>query len=123
MGQHPLNLVFRLLLEIFALVAIGMWGWSLGDNSLKYTLALVMPLIMATVWGVFAVPDDPSRSGKAPVPVPGLIRLLLELAIFGFACWILFDLGYIKFAYTLVILVFSHYIFSYDRIMWLIGKN
>ena len=100
-----------------------MWGWSLGDNSLKYVLALVLPLVTAAIWGIFAVPDDPSRSGKAPVPVPGLIRLLLELAIFGFACWILFDLGHTKFAYTLVILVLIHYLISYDRIMWLIGKN
>ena len=66
MGQHPLNLFFRLILEIFALVSIGMWGWSLGDKSLKYVLALIFPLVIAAVWGIFAVPDDPSRSGKAP---------------------------------------------------------
>ena len=121
MGQHPLNLVFRLMLEIFALIVVGLWGWSLGDKSLKYVLALVLPLVTAAIWGIFAVPGDPSRSGKAPVPVPGIIRLLLELVIFGFACWILFDLGHTKFAYTLVILVLIHYLISYDRIMWLIG--
>ena len=33
--------------------------------------------------GVFAVPDDPSRSGSAPIAVPGLARLTLEAAVFG----------------------------------------
>ena len=122
MGQHPLNLLFRLILEVFALISIGMWGWSLGDKSLKYVLALVLPLIVAVVWGTFAVPDDPSRSGKAPVPVPGIVRLMMELSIFGFAGWILFDLGHTILAYALLIAVLIHYLISFDRIKWLIGQ-
>ena len=122
MGQHPLNLVFRLMLEIFALIVVGLWGWSLGEKSFKYVLAFVLPLIIAAVWGIFAVPDDPSRSGNAPVPVPGIIRLLLELGIFGLACWILFDLEHTIFAYALLISVFIHYLISYDRILWLVKQ-
>ena len=122
MGQHPLNLLFRLILEVFALISIGMWGWSLGDKSLKYVLALVLPLIVAVVWGTFAVPDDPSRSGKAPVTVPGIVRLMMELSIFGFAGWILFDLGHTILAYALLIAVLIHYLISFDRIKWLIDQ-
>ena len=122
MGQHPLNLLFRFILEIFALVSIGMWGWSLGDNSFKYVLALVLPLIIAMAWGIFAVPDDPSRSGNAPVAISGKVRLLLELGIFGFACWILFNLGYPNFAYALLLSVLLHYLISYDRILWLLNQ-
>ena len=94
----------------------------MGDKSLKYVLAFVLPIIIATIWGIFAVPDDPSRSGKAPIPVPGIVRLFLELGIFGFACWILFDLGHTKFAYALLISVIMHYLISYDRIKWLINQ-
>ena len=122
MGQHPLNLLFRFVLEIFALIAVGIWGWSLGDQSFKYVLAIVFPLIIAALWGIFAVPNDPSRSGKAPIPVPGIIRLLLELGIFAFACWILFNLGHTKFAYALLISVLIHYLISYDRILWLVRQ-
>ena len=93
----------------------------MADNALKYAIALLFPLIIAVIWGLFAVPNDPSRSGRAPVPIPGIIRLFLEIGIFGLACWILLDLGYIKLAYALLISVFIHYIISYDRIKWLIN--
>ncbi|MFQ6227417.1 DUF2568 domain-containing protein [Nocardia sp. NPDC002869] len=42
---------------------------------------VLLPVIAATAWGVIAVPDDPSRSGAAPVAVPGAIRLLVEFAV------------------------------------------
>ena len=51
------------------------------------------PVIAAAVWATFAVPEDPSRSGKAPVPVRGVVRLVLELCLFGFAVWALHDAG------------------------------
>jgi hypothetical protein len=52
---------------------------------------ILIPLLAATAWGVFNVKGDPSRSGKAPVPVPGIVRLLLELAFFGSATLALFQ--------------------------------
>ena len=87
MAYHPINLAVRLLLEFAALAAMAYWGWRQADGVLRFVLAIGIPLVAAALWGTFAVPDDPSRSGKAPVPVSGIVRLALELAFFAFAVW------------------------------------
>ena len=122
MGSHPVNLAVRFLLEIAALVAIGYWGWTQHDGLFRYLLAIGGPVIAGVLWSTFAVPDDPSRSGRAPVPVPGIIRLALELAIFAFAAWALRDAGNSLLALILVAVVVVHYALSYDRIAWLLRQ-
>ncbi len=122
MGSNPLNLAFRFLLEIAAFVAMAYWGWLQHDGVWRVVFAAGAPLLAAVVWGTFAVPDDPSRSGKAPVPVPGIVRLLLELAIFGFAVWALYDAGQTTIALIYGLLVLFHYLVSYDRIAWLLRQ-
>lgn len=122
MGSHPINLAVRFLLEIAGLVAIGYWGWSQHDGLLRFVLAIGGPLIAAALWATFAVPADPSRSGKAPVPVPGIVRLLLELAFFAFAAWALYDAGNIVLSLILATIVVIHYALSYDRIAWLLRQ-
>ena len=122
MASHPVNLTVRFLLELAALVALGYWGWTQGEGPFRYVLALGIPFIAAAAWGTFAVPNDPSRSGKAPVPVPGLVRLALELALFGFATWALFDLGLPFLGWVMGIVVLIHYGVSYDRLQWLIKQ-
>ena len=88
MSNHPLNLAFRFLLELAGLAAMGYWGWQQGSGWVRFAAAVLVPLAASVLWGTFRVPDDP---GKAPVPVPGFVRLLLEAAFFGFAAWGLFD--------------------------------
>ena len=125
MGSQPLNLALRFLLELAALAAIGVWGWqqgSDGDAWLSYVLAIGFPLIAAAVWGIFNVPDDPSRSGRSPITVPGIIRLAIELAFFALAIWSLYDLSYTRLAWLLGVAVTFHYLISYDRIYWLIKQ-
>ena len=122
MGNHPANLALRFLLELTALFIAGLWGWNQNDSWMRYILVLSIPLTLAVIWGVFAVPNDPSRSGNAPIPTPGFIRLIIEILIFGFAVWSLYDLELIKLALGLGILVVLHYIISYDRIIWIISK-
>ncbi|MFK5857096.1 MAG: YrdB family protein [Bacteroidota bacterium] len=123
MGTNPINLIFRFLLELFALFTVGMWGWNQSDGWFRFVLALGIPVVLAIIWGTFAVPDDPSRSGKAPIVTPGIVRLIIELAIFGFAMWSLFDMGYTTLSWMMVIAVIVHYIVSYDRIKWLISRK
>ena len=122
MGSHPINLTIRFLLELAALVTMGVWGWRQGEGWLRFGLALGIPIIAATVWGTFAVPNDPSRSGRAPVAVPGVVRLGIELMFFGLAVWMLFDLGYTGVGWILGIIVVLHYGISYDRIVWLVAR-
>lgn len=120
MSTNRINLIFRFLLEITALISVGIWGWYQANGFSQYLFALAIPLFVATLWGVFAVPDDPSRSGKAPIPTPRIIRLLLELVIFGFAIWALFDIGTTIKSLVMGTLVTIHYIVSYDRVLWLL---
>ena len=123
MGSHPLNLALRFLLEIAALVAIGYWGFSQHTGIWRFIIGIGGPLLAAVLWGTFAVPDDPSRSGKAPVPIPGVIRLVLELSLFGFAAWALYDAGSTMLALIMAGLTIVHYALSYDRVAWLIPQQ
>lgn len=122
MGSHPINLTVRFLLELAALAILGYWGWRQSDGPFRYVLAVGLPLIAAAAWGSFNVANDPSRSGQAPVPVPGIVRLGLELGLFGFATWGLFDLGLTTLGWAMGIIVLVHYGISYDRLQWLIKQ-
>ena len=122
MGSHPLNLALRFMLELAALFAFARWGWIHSTGLLRYFLGLGLPLLAAVLWGTFAVPDDPSRSGKAPVPIPGLMRLLLELVFFGFATWCFFATGLSVWGWILGVVTLLHYLASYDRMRWLLKR-
>ena len=120
MGSHPINLALRFLLELAAWGAMGYWGWMQGDGPLRYLLLIGLPVVAAAIWGTFAVPDDPSRSGRAPVPVPGLVRLAIEFATFGTATWALYDTGNTTLSLVFAATVVVHYLVSYDRVLWLL---
>ena len=122
MGSNPINLIIRFLLEIIALVSVGMWGWKQNDGWPRFILAIGIPIILAVIWGTFAVPNDPSRSGAAPIVTPGVIRLAIELGFFALATWAFYDLGLTKVSLTFGIIVLLHYLVSYDRIIWLMSQ-
>ena len=122
MGSNPINLAVRFSLEIVGLVALGWWGWSQSEGVFRFVFALGIPILAAVLWGTFAVPDDPSRSGSAPIQVPGIIRLLLELAFFATATWALFYAGQPVLALVFGLIVLIHYAVSYDRILWLLRR-
>lgn len=121
MSKHPLNLGVRFLLELFALAVLGVWGWRLTAGWTGWLLAAALPLVTAALWGVFAVPEDPSRSGEAPVPVPGWIRLLLEWGIFASTIWALHSMGRVTVSWISAGVVILHYGLSYDRVRWLLA--
>lgn len=119
LSGHPLNLALRFILEIAGLIAMGYWGWRQADGVVRFALAVGIPIIAAALWAVFRVPGDP---GSAPVAVPGLIRLLLEAAFFGFAVWALNDAGAKTPAVVLALLVVLHYATSIDRVISVLRK-
>jgi len=123
LGGHPFNLLFRFLLELAVLGVAATWSLKSFEGWQGTVLAIAIPFVMAVIWGTFAVPDDPSRSGKAPVPIPGAMRLLLELIFFSFAVWCLYDLGFSRLGSFFGLLVALHYIISADRVKWLIKKS
>ena len=102
---------------------MGYWGWQKGEGVLRFVLAIGIPIGAFALWTVFAVPDDKSRSGKAPITVPGIVRLAYELAFFGFAIWALFDTGLTTLSLILGIVALAHYVVSYERIGWLLKQT
>jgi hypothetical protein len=123
MAYHPINLGVRFILELAALAAMAYWGWQQSDGILRFVLAIGVPILAAVLWGTFAVPGDRSRSGRAPVPMPGIIRLALELAFFGFAVWALYDAGLVISSIGTGVIVIIHYAVSYERIGWLLRQR
>ncbi|MDA1010657.1 MAG: DUF2568 domain-containing protein, partial [Chloroflexi bacterium] len=70
----------------------------------------------AAVWGTFRVDGDPKR---APVPVRGAVRLLIEAAVFGTATGLLIAAESGPLGLALGAAVIAHYAIGYRRIHWL----
>jgi len=123
MSKHPVNGVIRLLLELTAISTFGVWGYHQADSGIRILLAILLPIGFALFWGVFAVRNDSSRSGKTVVPTPGWIRLLLELCLFTGATLMLHDLENVMVGWIFGMVVVVHYLISYDRIAWLLKQK
>ena len=65
------NLALRFGLDLAALAGLAAAAWKLGSGPGRWIGVVAVPVAAATVWGVFNVLDDPSRSGAAPVEVNG----------------------------------------------------
>ncbi len=120
--MNSANLALRFLLELSALTAFAMWAWGSTEGVWRFVCVVLVIMSLAAIWGVFAVPDDPNRSGAAPVPVPGSLRLMLELLILGGAGFAIFQVGLPLFGGVQVALVAFHYALSIDRISWLLQQ-
>jgi hypothetical protein len=122
MDINTINLAVRFILEMSGLITLGVWGWDKGDGVFKFVFALGIPVIAAIIWGVFAVVGDPSRSGNAPIIVPGVIRLILELTFFTLVVWALFVMRHSMLGWLFGIIVVVHYLVSYERVTWLLRQ-
>lgn len=116
------NLGLRFALELAAVAAFGIAGWRLTHPPWNWAAAIALPLIATALWVTFAVPDDPSRSGAAPVPVPGLVRLALEFVVLLGGALVLALSGSPGAGIALAVLTALHYALSAERIIWLIGR-
>jgi hypothetical protein len=72
------NLLLKFLLELAALAAFGWWGASAGDGAFAVLLAIVLPLVVAVLWGAFAAPRASRR-------LPVRLRVPFELGVFALA--------------------------------------
>lgn len=72
------TLAVRFLLELAALVALGVWGWRAADGVPRLLLTFGAPLIAAAVWGTWVAPKARSRLTDPR-------RLFVEAAVFGAA--------------------------------------
>lgn len=116
------NLGLRFLLELAALAGFGLAGWRLTVAPWHWLAVIALPVVAAALWGIFNVPDDPSRSGAAPVPVPGIVRLVLELLVLFGGATAFAAAGYRSAGIVLALAVVIHYALSWDRIVWLLKQ-
>jgi hypothetical protein len=73
------NLLLRFLLELFAMGALGYWGFKTGNETIaKIGLGVGAPLVVAVVWGAFLSP-------RAAIALPGFLVLVLQALVFGSA--------------------------------------
>jgi hypothetical protein len=94
-----------------------------GSGTVSWVAAIAVPLAAAIAWGTFAVPGDPSRSGKAPVPVGGAVRLTLETAVFlGGAAGLAASGRWMGFGVFVAAVVF-HHVSTSARIRWLVSRR
>jgi hypothetical protein len=101
------NLALRFLLEICALVAVGYWGFQIGNNTMiKWVLGIGGPIIIAVVWGVFGSPN-------ALIKLPMTLHLLLELLVFGIPAIALYATGNRKLAWLFGICVVINRLLMY----------
>jgi len=104
------------------MTAMGYWGWTQHEGLPRWLWAIGLPVIAAILWGTFAVPNDPSRSGHAPIPIPGAIRLLMELSFFAVGVMALIASQRTTAGIILATVMLLHYAISYDRIFWLLRQ-
>lgn len=123
MSRNPFNFALRFILEMIALVSVGIFGYHFFKGGLGVLAAILFPLAFAIIWGVFAVRGDPSRSGKTVVNTPGPVRLVLELLLFGLAVIALLLSGYKLPGLVFGIAIIIHYTLSLDRVKWMLHKK
>jgi hypothetical protein len=93
------NLALRFLLELCALGALGYWGFKTGNVTItKIVLGVGAPLVAAVVWGIFVSP-------QAPVQLPGVLVLILQVLVFGSAAAGLVATGHRTLALVFVVIV------------------
>ena len=72
------NDVFRFVLELCMLAALGYGGFEAASGLFAWVLLVALPLSAAVVWGIFIAP-------KARRPTVDPLRIVLEVALFGAA--------------------------------------
>lgn len=102
------------------LTALGYWGFNTFQNPFSFIIGIGLPVLFAAIWGIFAVPNDPSRSGKTVIKTTGMIRLILELVFFSVGAITLYNVGFNLLFFAFSLIVIFHYLFSVDRIKWLL---
>ncbi|NNE11655.1 MAG: YrdB family protein [Ilumatobacter sp.] len=77
----PVPATFRFLVELAALMAWAIVGWRLLDGAASWLGSIALPAAAATLWGLFRVPGDQSAGSDGAIPVPGPLRLAVEVVV------------------------------------------
>ena len=87
-----LNHLLAFVIELAALGAYGVWGWSRFDGGpLSFPSALVVAVAVALIWAVFAAPNSSNR-------LSNIFLLPLKVAMFAGAALALANADHTSFA-------------------------
>lgn len=118
----PGQAALRFLIELAALTAWGVAGWNMTDSVGRWLLAVGLPVAAGTIWATFRVPGDESAGGGAPVPVPGLVRLLIEFDVLLGAAVVVAVFWRVEAGLVLAAAVVAHYALTPRRVRWLLAS-
>ncbi|MEJ7839312.1 MAG: YrdB family protein [Thermomicrobiales bacterium] len=122
--QSAILLAVRFVMEVVAWSGLFWWGWSIADGGISgIVLGTLFFGLSIFVWGMFAVPDDPSRNSDPPIGIPGWLRLIIELTTFGLAAYGIWVSGARWLSEALLTFVGITYLLTYDRAIWLLQQR
>ncbi len=82
-------------------------GGQVGKGPvIKGTFAVVLPLIIAVIWGLFGAPE-------ATWKLQGALHLMLEIIILGLGIVALYHLRYVALATIFMIVIFTNSVLMY----------
>ncbi len=74
-----INLAVSFFLELAMLAAFAYWGFQTGESTvMKILLGIGIPLLVATMWGIFMAPKSSRR-------LQGTSYLTVKVVLFGLA--------------------------------------
>jgi hypothetical protein len=113
------QLTLRFAIEVTAFFGIG----AIADAWGGHLIAIAVVVAFGTLWSLLNVKGDPSRSGAAPIPVPGAVRLVVELSALasGVAGYYLTKRFIV--AAVLGALTLFHYAATWPRTRWLLQQR
>jgi len=120
LSQHPVSLGVRFALELSALGSVALWGWQAGHGWMSWLLAVLLPVIGAVVWGLFATDPDVGHGSTGTVMVSGPVRLLAEAGVFLAAIAASYGSGHPALATAFAVAVVAQSSVSYDRLLLLL---
>lgn len=120
MNRGQAALVLRVVLDVAALIGVAVGGYLLADGVLGVVFAVTFPTTAAVLWAVLRVPGDP---GEAIVPVPGIVRFLLEIGLLAGAVALLIFVDRPFYGGIVAAITIAQYAAGFDRVVWLLTPS
>jgi hypothetical protein len=80
------NDILRFLLEIFAIISLGIWGFVAWPFGWNIVIGIGAPVIAILLWALF-------RSPKAVLHIDPFGKAIVEIAVMATAAYAWWDLG------------------------------
>lgn len=119
----PAQAGFRFLVEMAALACWAVVGWEVGGDGAGWLLAIGFPVVAASTWATFRVPGDLSAGQGGPIPVPGLVRLVIELDVLALSAVFAIVVGQVVLGVVVLVAIVAHYLLTMRRVRWLVARR